>query len=67
MIKKIIGAKETVKMSAVGTLVTYATYQYMLDELGPFTFEIEKSRDSASALNEAMKVKEDILKASGVK
>jgi len=61
---KIIGARESVKLDLQGNLVTYSVYTYMLDDFGPFTFEIPKSQDSADALIEAMLAKEKILKES---
>ena len=61
MKKQVIGAKETVKLDLQGNLVTYAVYSYMLDDYGPFTFEIPKSEDSAEALKAAMDQKAAIL------
>ena len=61
MKKQVIGAKETVKLDLQGNLVTYSVYTYMLDDYGPFTFEIPKSEDSAEALLAEMKRKEAIL------
>jgi hypothetical protein len=61
---KIIGARETVKLDLQGNLVTYSVYTYMLDDYGPFTFEIPKSQDSSDALISAMLAKEKILQES---
>jgi hypothetical protein len=61
---KIIGARETVKLDLQGNLVTYSVYSYMLDDYGPFTFEIPKSQDSSDALIAAMLAKEKILQES---
>jgi hypothetical protein len=61
---KIIGARETVKLDLQGNLVTYSVYSYMLDDYGPFTFEIPKSQDSSDALISAMLAKEKILRES---
>ena len=61
MEKKVIGAKETVKLDLQGNLVTYSVYTYMIGDYGPFTFEIPKSQDSAEALKAAMDEKEKIL------
>jgi hypothetical protein len=61
---KIIGARETVKLDLQGNLVTYSVYTYMLDDYGPFTFEIPKSQDSSDALIAAMLAKEKILRES---
>lgn len=64
MQKKVIGAKETVKLNIQGNLVTMSVYVYTLDDFGPFTFEIEKAQDSAEALLAEMKRKEAILEKS---
>ena len=61
MRKRVIAAKETVKLDELGNLVTYAVYTYMLDDYGPFTFEIPKSQDSPEALRAEMERKERLL------
>lgn len=64
MEKRVIGAKETVKLDIQGNLVTYSVYTFMLDEYGPFTFETPKAQDTAAALKAEMIRKETILKES---
>ena len=64
MVKKVIGAKETVKLDIQGNLVTFSVYTFMLDDYGPFTFEIAKAQDSSEALLAEMKRKEAILTES---
>jgi len=61
MRKRIIGARDTVRLGPRGELKRIAQYTYMLDDLGPFTFEIEKEFDSPEALKEAMREKEKVL------
>jgi len=64
MERKIVGAKETVKLDIQGNLVTYAVYSYTLDDLGPFTHEIPKRDDTPEALKAAIDAKEALLKAA---
>jgi len=61
MERKLIGAKESIKLSPAGNIVTYAVYTYMLGELGPFTFEVPKAEDTAAALEAEMARKEALL------
>lgn len=60
MKKKITGADETVEL-VNGKLVRYAVYQYTLDGLGPFSFQVKKDEDTAEKLKKAMEDKEKIL------
>jgi len=61
MEKRVIGAKETVKLDVQGNLVTYVVYTYMIGDYGPFTYEVPKAQDSAEGLIAAMNAKEEIL------
>ena len=61
MKKTITRARETVKLDAMGNLVTYAVYSFMLDDLGPFTIEIPKTEASTQRIKEAIAAQEKML------
>jgi hypothetical protein len=61
MERKLIGATETPKLERGRDLVMYAVYTYMLDDYGPFTFEIPKSQDTPEALEAEMSRKEQLI------
>jgi len=58
MVKKITSVRETVKLAPTGELVRWRVVEYMLDDYGPFTFEIVKDAFTWTAVKEDMKAEE---------
>lgn len=61
MVKKIVGARETMSLGPRGELVRMVEYEFMLDDFGPFIASWPKTEDSAERLKEAIKKQELIL------
>jgi len=64
MKRRIIAARETIRLTPEGEIQPIAVYEYMLDDLGPFIFEIEKEKDTPEALKKAIQEKESLLQAA---
>lgn len=61
MRKKIVGARETVELDPAGNLVRIAVYDFTLDDLGPFVYQVPKKEDTREGLITAIKAKEEIV------
>jgi len=63
MQRKILSSRETVKLDSTGQLQRWRVVEYMLDDLGPFTFEAPKSEFTYAKLREDMAREEEGLKS----
>lgn len=64
MKRTIVAVRETVKLSPRGELDRWKVVEYMLDDFGPFIFEINKLLFSWELVKEDMKSEEEGLQAS---
>ncbi len=46
MAVKITDARDTVRLGAGGTLIGYTRYEYLIDDIGPFVYEIKTAEDN---------------------
>jgi len=61
-VKKVItAARETGRLTPAGELERIAVYEFTLDGLGPFTYEVPLAEDTREKLEKAMAEKEKIL------
>jgi len=63
---RIVGARETVELSPAGELVRIAVYNFTLDGLGPFEHRVPVTEDIPEKLKEAIRKKEDLIKAATI-
>lgn len=61
MKKVVTAAHETLKMTPAGEIQRVSVYEYTLDNLGPFTYEVPVAEDTREKLEKAMAEKEKIL------
>jgi len=64
MKRTVSAVRETIKLSPRGELIRWKVVEYMLDDFGPFVYEVEKSLFSWDLLKEDMKREEEGLKKS---
>jgi len=64
MKKTVIAVRETVKLSPRAELERWKIVEYMLDDFGPFVFEIKKDEFTWDKLKEDMAREESGLKSA---
>lgn len=62
MKRKIISSRETAELAPEGTLQRIRVVEYMLDEYGPFIYEVPREEFSWDKLRADMKTNEDEIK-----
>ena len=60
---KIVSARTRRELGEGGKVELFSTYEYMIGELGPFTWQIETAKDSAEALRAEIDRRRAILAA----
>ena len=61
MKRVVTAARETGRLTAAGNLERIAVYEFTLDGLGPFTYEVPVAEDTREKLEKAMADKEKVL------
>ena len=61
-VKILSETRETTKLEPGGTLERWSIYAYMLDDKGPFYYEVKVSEDTPEKLKEAIYKKAATLK-----
>jgi len=62
MKRTITAVSERVEIGPAGVLKRFVVYDFMLDDLGPFTVELPKEENTAENLKKAIAEQEKILK-----
>lgn len=61
---KITDARDTIKLMPGGLLKGYTRYEYMLGDIGPFTYEVESTQDTPEKLLAEIERRKRILEAA---
>ncbi len=63
MAVKITDNRDTVKLMPGGTLKGYTRYEYMIDDLGPFVYEVVTAEDTPEGLLKEIERRKKLLSA----
>jgi hypothetical protein len=61
-VKILPDTRETTKLSPEGRLERWSIYSFMLDDKGPFYYEVKSAEDTPEHLKEAIRKKAETLK-----
>lgn len=60
---KVTDARDTVRLGPGGTLIGFTRYEYTLDDLGPFVYEVKSAEDTPEAFLKEVERRKGILKS----